>query len=114
MRPQFAEKRLFVLGNTLANDGDTQSADGRRSILRHSGAQPVCISDCRRAEGVELVSGPQMRGKLLDELGWRINPVEALQILRQLDLHEGLKPLLQLLARECAEIGDFLVERAAD
>src|SRR5262249_38353768 len=110
LRPQSSEERFVVLGYALTDDGDAESAEWKRRFGRHSRTQFVGVDDGGAAKSVQLVRGPQMGGQLLDELCREIYPIEALKVLRQLDLREGLKPTFELVGRKRAKVGDFLVE----
>jgi len=71
--------------------------------MNHS-VQPISVVERGDAEGVELVRGPEMCGKVLDEDCRRVDPIGFLERGRKLNMLEALEPDLRLFRRKRAEI----------
>src|SRR5439155_1668526 len=71
VRAEFAEEGRVMGGDSLADDGDSETRRGRR-LRRHNGAQTIGVGDRGDSKGVELVSGPEMRRELFHKLSGSI------------------------------------------
>src|SRR5713101_7096417 len=92
MSAQFAEERRIIGGDALADYRDAETRRGGR-LRRNGGAQTVGIGDGRGSKGVELVRGPEMRGKLFDKLRRRIDPIKIFESSRKMDFRKTLQPI---------------------
>ncbi len=99
MRAQFAEERRVIGGDALADYGHSEARRGGRRG-RNGGAQAVGVRDGRGPKGIELVRGPEMRGKLLDKLCRRVDPIKIFESSGKMDLRKALQPVVQLIRGE--------------
>ncbi len=59
MRTEFAKERRVMRGDTLADDGDSETRRGRR-FWRRNRAQTIGVGERRDSKGVQLVGGPKV------------------------------------------------------
>ena len=87
VRAELAKEAVNVVGHATADDGHAKPMGGQRR-LRRGGGGFLNVVHGGGAKGIDLVRGPQVRGKLFREDCRRVDPVGLLQFARKLKLRE--------------------------